>query len=338
LLIDPIPFPTGNPTGRAPLDGEPRFDAGRHLALEKPTRIVRLAELGYDEATIAGLASPVVITGPFRVLSDEGVETFGAVLRALRSRCQIAEGRRLAVFLSGLGYLSRYVRDLCADPALRAFLSEIAGTPLIPHTVPQVQAFVNYAPDDPTKAVDTWHADSTGFAMVVMVSDPKPLVGGRFEWFHGTKAEAAACFGVTPDRLHMGFTDGLPEDRIESVAFPAAGWGVFQQGHMVVHRAAALGAPAERITFVPSYVARDPSFPDHTNTRSMRFYGRDGLLTELARHGAWLSRAKLEALVRERAATDDHRALAADLRAAVADALRIADELDGLDTDERDEP
>jgi len=35
------------------------------------------------------------------------------------------------------------VRDLCADPALRNFLSAIAGTPLIPHTVPQVQAFVN---------------------------------------------------------------------------------------------------------------------------------------------------------------------------------------------------
>lgn len=106
---------------------------------------------------------------------------------------------------------------------------------------------------------------------------------------------------------------------------------------MVVHRAAALGAPAERITFVPSYVARDPRFPDHTNTRSMRFYGRGGLLTELARHGAWLSLAKLEAMVRERDVTDDHKALAADLRAAVADALRIADELDRLDTDERDE-
>jgi len=64
---------------------------------------VRLAELGYDRATIACLASPVAITGPFRVLSDEGVAAFGAVLRALRSRCQIAEGRRLAAFLSGLG-------------------------------------------------------------------------------------------------------------------------------------------------------------------------------------------------------------------------------------------
>jgi hypothetical protein len=279
----------------------------------------------------------VAIAGPFRVLSDEGVAAFGAVLRALRTRCMVAEGRRLAVFLSALGYLSRYVRDLCADASLQDFLSEIAGTPLLAHTIPHMQAFVNYAPDDPTKAVDTWHADSTGFAMVVMVSDPRPLVGGRFQWFHGTKDEAAACFGVTPDRLHLGFTDGLPANRIESVTFPAAGWAVFQQGHMVLHRASALEAPAERITFVPSYVARDPRFHDHTRTRSIRFYGRDGLLTELARYGAWLSRTKLEALVRERPFTDDAGALAADLRAAVADSLRIADELDGLATDKPDD-
>jgi hypothetical protein len=162
----------------------------------------------------------------------------------------------------------------------------------------------------------------------MIASDPKALHGGRFQWFHGTKAEAAGFFGITVEELHQGYTEGLPADRVRTVEFPAAGWAVFQQGHKLLHRAAALTKPGERITYVPSWVARRVEFPDPTNTRSMRHYGQTGMLTEIARHAAWLTRTKLDTLIREMPFSSDPVELAAALRLAVADATRIAHELE----------
>ena len=49
-LLDLPPVP---PKGYPPLVTEPVFDPARHLQLEKPERIIRLAELGYGADEIA---------------------------------------------------------------------------------------------------------------------------------------------------------------------------------------------------------------------------------------------------------------------------------------------
>jgi len=328
LLAEPMPFPATIPAGFVPLSDEPRFDPRRHLALTRPERIWTLAELGYGPDEVAQCASPVAVTAPFRILSDEGARAIREVLLELKKQSSVATGSRLSVFVRGAVYMSRFLRDLNACQQVADHLSEIAQTPLAPHTMPNMQGYVNYAPEDLSRAVDTWHTDATGFAYVMIASDPATLHGGRFQWFHGTKAEAAAFFGTTPENLHRGYAEGLPADRINSVEFPAAGWAVFQQGYKLLHRAAALTRPGERITYVPSWVSRQVEFPDPTNTRSMRHYGQMGLLTEIARHAAWLARAKLDTLIREMPFSSDPAELAAALRLAVADATRIAHELE----------
>ncbi|MSP83789.1 MAG: hypothetical protein EXQ94_12950 [Alphaproteobacteria bacterium] len=335
MLAEPIPFPSWLPPGYTPLADEPTFDPQRHLALGQPARVWRMGDFGFTADEIAGSPTAVLVTEPFRILSDEGVAGMRDVLRRLRSQATVATGKRLSVFLRGVTYHSRFIRDLVYCPAMIDHLSAIADTPLLPHTLPNMQGYVNYAPEDLTRAVDTWHVDSTGFAYVMMVNDPAQLRGGSYEYFRGSVGEGARILGVTPDRLHEGFADRLPRDRIASVAFPAAGWAVFQQGHKLLHRAGPLAAPSERITFVPSFVSREVAYRDPTNTGTMRFYGQMGLLAELARHGAWLARSKLDALIRDLPFSEDPKALAEALRAAIADAGRIADE---LDTTERDRP
>lgn len=43
---EPLPLPAGRPSPYLPLVDEPVFEPGRHLALEAPTHITSLEELG----------------------------------------------------------------------------------------------------------------------------------------------------------------------------------------------------------------------------------------------------------------------------------------------------
>ncbi len=49
------------------------------------------------------------------------------------------------------------------------------------------QVYINFAPEDLTKAIDNWHVASIGFDYVLMASDPATLNGGRFEFFRGLR-------------------------------------------------------------------------------------------------------------------------------------------------------
>ena len=330
MLAAPLPMPADRPAHITRTLDEPVFDLQRHLALAWPERIATLEDFGYDAAARAATPSPVAITAPFRVLSDEGVQALEAVLRALKQDAVVARGKRLSVFLAGGVYRSRFLRDLVRAPELVEHLSAIAGTPLAPHPMPQYQAYVNYAPEDPSKVVDNWHVDSLGFDAVLMVNDPTKLKGGRFQYFRGTRDEAMALTGAQDEQaLTHGWTTELPADRVVSAEFPAAGHAFFMQGDYVFHRAGRLEAPGERITVVPGYVARDLAWPERTKTAKMRAWAPDHVMVELTRHAAWLGQEKLAGLIGALRFDEavDRRALAERLEAAVADVLRIAGEL-----------
>jgi len=326
MLSSPIAFPDALPAGYEALADEPRFEAARHLALEAPQRRWTLADFGYDAATIAASASPVAVAGPFRMLSDEGVAAARHVARLLQPAA--IESSRTARYVTGGVYRSRFLRDLFGSPELAAFVSGIAGAPLAAHAMPAMQLYVNYAPGDINRHVDPWHADSIGFDAVLMVTDPRRMKGGEFQFFRGTIDEAAAHFGTTPDRLTEGGRTELPADKVETCALPGPGWALFQQGNLVVHRAARLLEAGERITMVPGFVARDTRFPDPTNVASIRGWGEPGLYAELARHKAWIAHERLAGVIDGLPVNASAAEAAAALRAAVADAQAMADLLD----------
>ena len=324
-----LPFPGQRPPAYRMLEDEPRFDPARHLALEPPGRIWTLAEFGYGPEVIAATPSPIAAAGPFRVLSAEGVAALREVCLALRGeRLGDGGGLRTSSYVAGAAYRSAFVRDLCASPEVAGFLSDIAGTELVPHSMPSQQVYINYAPDDLSKAVDNWHMDSIGFDYVLMLSDPAQLAGGRFQFFKGTAERAAALLGTTRENLTRGFAEPLPDDLVETVAFPAAGYGLFQQGHLVLHRATRLERRAERITLVPGYVAADTSHPDPTIVERMAGYGEPGILMELARHAAWRTQGRLESLIRDLPATEDPAVVRKALAEACADLQRAMAALD----------
>ena len=294
LHAETLPFPPERPPEYLPLANEPRFNAARHLALQKPERKILLADLGYDEQTIAQCPSPVAVSSAFRVFSDEGLAVMQELCARMKSNRNVSAGtgnNRLGSYIRGAGYRSQFVRDFCECPEWLAFVSKVAQTPLARHSVPAVACGINYAPEDISRAVDTWHIDSVAFDSVILLNDPATFVGGEFQFFMGRKEEGEEILGGGGE---AGSQAELPADRVHTMDFVSAGWGFLQQGNRVFHRACRLREPGDRVTMVPSFVATDKAGEaDTTNVDAMSKWSDPGLPTELARHAAWQGARRL---------------------------------------------
>ncbi len=313
-----VVFPTTSPPGFDWLDDEVAFDPARHLRLEEPEDVVFLADLGYSEEDIAATATPVAASAPFRILSEEGAAVMLDTARRLEQFVTPAADRIERVVRGGC-YRSRWLRDLCLSPDLADHLSAIYGIPVAPHAMPHHLGHLNYSPTSVGEAIDKWHHDTLPLDVVIPVTDPAAVAGGRFEWFRGTKAEAAdlAAAGATP-----------PRDRVVVPEFGGAGWGIALHGNMVVHRAAPLDAPCERISMVNGYVALDTSVPEQSRTADL--IGVDdahALYAEWTRFAAWRSSDRLRRLIDDVDWTDDPEQAAAELERAVDDVRRAVSEM-----------
>lgn len=326
-MTDTLPFPKTKPPAYLRLTDEPVFDEARHLQLETPARITALSELGYDASAVRASPSDFGVSSAFRILSGEGAEIMADLCRKMYSNRNESTGtgkNRLGSFIRGAGYRSEFIKDFCDSPALAAHISAITGTKLARHGVPAVACGINYAPEDLSKAVDTWHTDSVAFDIVMMISDPSVLDGGEFQYFHGTKSEGQAILGIAGEE---GKDAELPKERINTIAFPAAGYGFLQQGNMIFHRACKLNRRAERITMVPSFNTVPAHARDATNSVNMAGWDDPGLAAELARYEAWRAAARLSELPGDIALTDSRGEITSAMDDALAPILALRDRL-----------
>lgn len=277
------------------LKDEPQFDAHKHLALplKKPSKMWTLGDLGYSEEEISATPSKIAVTGAFQLLSEEGVQELRKVCLNLYKYHQTHV--RTADFVRGAVYRSKFLRDLCTDSTVTEFLSELAGTPLAPHTMPLQLGHINYAPKTPGTTIDKWHTDTVDFVYVVLLSDPSTFEGGKFQFYKGVASEARS--------LAEKNQNNLPDESVESPVFPKAGWAVFQQGSRVCHRAQGLTHVGERITMVNSYVSRDVRYPDSCRIVDLKgkyemgYDPQDVLFGEWGRHKAWRAKSRLNMLI-----------------------------------------
>jgi hypothetical protein len=328
LFDRPLPFPKTHPTPYLPLSKEPVFEAGKHLALEMPSQSLSLADLGYAPEEIKRCASSFAYSNAFRILSSEGVAAMEAVCQDIYGNRNESTGtgaNRLGSYARGAGYRSRFIRDFCDSPDIAEHLSKIAGVTLGRHSVPAVACGINYAPEDISRAVDTWHVDSVNFDVVMMVTDPSALKGGEFQIFKGTRQEGQELLGIAGEE---GGDAALPEARISSIPFPGAGYGFLQQGTHIFHRACRLLEKANRITLIPSFEVLPAHDPDSTNAVNMADWADPGISAELARHEVWRASARLEQLLSDISLTDEPRALGSSIREAVSQLNQFADKLE----------
>ena len=309
-LNTPINFPNTLPDGYHYIDNEPNYDPNIHLALEFPKDSHNLHDLGYSQEEIDKCPTDYGVSGVTRLLSDEGVRVLMQTAQSLR-KYSSSGGERIQHLLRGCVYRSKFLRDLCLCPKVSEFLSQIYGIPVAPHSIPLHLGHFNFAPDDLTRAVDKWHIDTIGFDYVMMVSDPNQQVGGRFQYFLGTKKEIQEI---------KDNNQSIPEDRIISPEFPGPGYIIVLQGNMVVHRGAKLEQPFDRVTMVNGYVPLDLDSVDPSRFFDLKTVDPHQLLfPEWARHKAWLSKGKLNRIIEELPFTDDRELIINKLKSAIKD-------------------
>ncbi len=308
-LNSPLPFPAALPPGFQYKAESVQFDPQRHLQLEAPESIVTLDDLGYTEAQIKKCPTDFGISSTARLLSDEGIAAMLEVARSLKENAVHCE--RIENMVRGGVYQSKFLRDFCLSPEVTEFLTDIFGTPIAPHTMPLHLGHLNFAPNDLNRSVDKWHSDTLGLDYVLMLTDPSEICGGKFEYFNGTRDEAAA---------YAASDQSIPDSRTVAPAFPGAGYAVILQGNMVVHRASKLTAHAERITLVNGYVPLNCEIEDACRFPDLTLVDPHHVLfAEYARHKAWLSAGKLHQLIAEMPFTDDRHVITGQLRDAIAD-------------------
>ena len=303
------------------IEADVPWDPERHVEITPPESVTMLADWGLGAAGPTAL-SPVAITSPFRFLSDEGVAALHAICSELE---QYAVGDdRIPKKRRGAVYRSAFLRGMVSDPTVLAFLSDLAQVPLEPHPVTHHAVHINYAPDDLSLNVDQWHRDAVGFDFVLIASDPRPMKGGRFEYYAGSVEEGK-------DLLVSGA--GLPAERVLSPEFPGPGWAVLQQGHRVLHRACKLEERYPRITVVDSFWVPVPGIEDPTDLPTLlRADGREIALVEWSRYQALVAARKLEHFAATK--TDfghSHEELKADLRAVATLLEQAADAFDSAE-------
>ncbi|KAK4498405.1 hypothetical protein PRZ48_011063 [Zasmidium cellare] len=256
------------------------FDAGRHLNFEPPTEYYTLDKLGLSST---GSISPVAITAPFPLLSDEGIRKTRADLfrTELLAKHKYVESKDPGVYkLRGYGKDAPFVYDMWSSKETLAACSAAAGCELdvmfdyeIGHINVQLPPGVDEGgedlerllpPVDPpsqiaevsdeeaAKAaeagianVTAWHNDSFPWVCVVMLSDPTGMKGGE-------------------TALRKG--DGS----ILKVRGPSKGYAVMMQGGLINHVALKTLGDGERITMVTSFRPRDPHAVDLSNLGNVK--------------------------------------------------------------------
>ncbi len=255
---------------------DPRF-----LALEPPSAVHTFIEFGGgpDEKAL----SPVAVTEPFRVLSDEGVAHAVAIARDLESH---AVSDKRSKRLRGCSYRSDFFDGMYSDGRLVAFLSELADADLRPHPIGHHRVQLNFAPEELEKDVDVWHHDVVSYDFVMLLTDPATMSGGHTEYFRGTLEEGW-------ELLRDG--GAIPPERIAKVGYPAAGWAFLQQGHRILHRAARLEEPCPRVSLVASYYCSDPESREPTVLSPLRKAdGREVALVEWSSYAAYRTIERLQ--------------------------------------------
>lgn len=295
------------PDSVEPLKDEPVFSPERHLQLEAPSRIWTLKEFGYSDADIAKAISPLAVTAPFRILSDEGVTALRSVLKRMEGETR--QNERTARYLRGSVYRSSFIRSLSESREVNDFVSGLAGIGLLPHPMALYQAHINMKPTEAGRDVDRWHTDTVAMDYIILVTQRDEFEGGNFEYLQCTKAKAIRSLIREEETPH-----------IVKVDFPKAGYAVLQQGNMVVHRGSAVTRGDERTTFVQSFIPDDPDFAEVSKLDDCKLVDPPEILfTEWARYKAFLSSKRLGRLMETLPYTTDKNLLCAELRRAIRD-------------------
>lgn len=188
-------------------------------------------------------------TEPFRVLSDAGVAAFNTIISENEKDMAIVTPRNPKI-IRGLGFTSKFVKELNESPVLLDHLSTFANIPVCAHPMTTNYSQINYGEspkegEGSAKAADVWHLDSVDYVLVIMLTDG--FTGGELLVSNMDPNQAM-------ERIRA---DDLPSELTTANKYPKPGYGIFMQGSRIAHAVSPLTGGPTRITAVSSFTSRD---------------------------------------------------------------------------------
>lgn len=266
-----VPPPTTPDIYRAPA-----FAPEKHICYIPPEKTITLAELNLNPPTAT---SPVAITAPFPLLTQEGVQALRADIFRHELVAEYGSWKYPGVYrIRGYGPDAPFTYALWRSEVIRQICSAAAGVeleivfdyeigqlnvqlkagvdlnapitdnlpPAIPPREPAGSNDEFVEPGEDLKGlVSSWHNDSYPWVCVLMLSDPVGMKGGE-------------------TALRTG--DGS----IVKWPMPGMGYAVMMQGGFINHAALRCLGKGERITFVVSFRPKDPTLRDTSTLRTVK--------------------------------------------------------------------
>jgi hypothetical protein len=329
-LMEPPAFPHILPHGygvssqRIPaMELDLTFDPAVHLQIEPPDGVVSddFVDFPFPLPVNAEAGFGLAYSKPFRLLSDEGVNALSALIDANKQFAK--SSARIPRCIRGLGYRSKFVRDLNCDPQTVDLLSAMAGKPVAPHGMHMNMSHVNLGrpvkKGEPPVIVDQWHVDSVDYVCVIIMSDLSQSIGGDLQVLCKKDVRDNSDFlarGVTPD------LEGL----VRTIQYPGKGHAIFIRGSEVLHRITpVLEALEPRVSVVNAYMSRNVF--DADSTRYQTFVEQDPehvSKVEFSRHTAWKVQGMMKYIMDEVEWGKPKEELAALMRRAAVDLEKAA--------------
>lgn len=259
------PFPQSHPSQYAPrLDPEGVvFDPKIHLVnpLPIPPKIKILESdlnAGPGQLKLTTIrtsdtrrrhAEDLAYTQPFKVLTEEGVKALRQIISDSEKSMAISTPRNPKI-IRGLGFTSKFVRDLNESPTLLNHLSSFANTPICAHPMVTNYSQINWGSppkenEECAKPADVWHLDSVDYVLVIMLTD-------------GFEGGELLVSDIDPNEAMRRIrNDDLPSELTTANKYGGPGYGIFMQGSKIAHAVSPLTGGGMRVTCVNSYASRN---------------------------------------------------------------------------------
>jgi len=308
-------------------DEEPKFDPKIHLNLSSPEYVVtfpNMEKVGKAPAVTSNKGSSFAYSGPFQLLSDEGLRVVRSIVKREEHRA-VASARGSKRALRGLYYSSPFIRDLQNCSELLELFKEYVGEQLLPHFCFSNSPQVNLSSPGALTPVDHWHNDSIAYAGVVVISDMEGMKGGDLELFKGNKELGKRL-------LREG---KLENEMVETVSYENPGKMILTHGSEVLHHVTPVTSDHTRVTLIFGLSPANAFQPPLTILSSMiRVDWATGVAPfEFYREKAWQMSNALAYLAEETLFTRNGETLSKKLKSVATELTRAANLLDGTTED-----
>ncbi|KIV76950.1 hypothetical protein PV11_08795 [Exophiala sideris] len=235
------------------------FDPAKHLDFTPPKTVITMKDIGLEGHGI----SPVAVSEPFRLFTNEAIQQFRAEIfsKPVLDQCQVSSNFASNMIRAYAADYGPFAYSVWHHPEVLAIVSKVAGVDLtvgMDIDIGHVNVSINDDTKPPNSQTDVvpekndddtpafaWHYDSYPFVVVTMLSDCTDMKGGE-----------------TALRTASG--------EIMKVRGATMGTAVILQGRYIEHQALKAWGGRERVSMVTSFRPKSPFCKDETSLAGLR--------------------------------------------------------------------